>query len=449
MSRVVIYDVAGMTCASCERAVGAALKAIPGVMEVEVSLKQKRAAIRLPDDAPNPDLSAVNASFAGHPYRLYPKGQRPQVCEIEKKDPLAKRLKRALVAIVTVSAVLLFLAPLRNIVPSVSAGASIGALVLLGLVASVSTCLASTGGFLLATTSKNPSKAKTIAVHVGRLATFMLGGAALGALGGSIPQGSSIWYGIFALILGVGFVGVGLNLLELSPSFASMGLRLPGSANRLADRIASSTHSVAPFLVGAVTFVMPCGFTQTAQALALASGSASRGLLLMTAFALGTLPVLGGLTWFGSAGALKHRAFRLAAGSMLLLMGISQLDGGLTVVGSPVTPSSILAAITVRATTAGETVPDANAKEQIVRMTVANGTYSPRNLRVRKGVPIRWEIDGQDVSGCANSIVVPTYRISKILSPGQNIITFTPTTAGTIPFSCGMGMIRGSFTVTE
>jgi sulfite exporter TauE/SafE len=47
-----------------------------------------------------------------------------------------------------------------------------------------------------------------------------------------------------------------------------------------------------PFLMGAFTFFLPCGFTITAQGLALISGNAIQGALIMTLFALGTLPTL-------------------------------------------------------------------------------------------------------------------------------------------------------------
>jgi sulfite exporter TauE/SafE len=314
----------------------------------------------------------------------------------------------------------------------------------LGVVASLSSCLASTGGYLLAVGSRNPSKSKTLAIHAGRLAAFAVGGAALGAIGGSLPAISPAWVGILALVLGVGFLLVGLNLLELAPSLARLGIALPSGLHRFGDRVAASKSGFAPFLVGAVTFVLPCGFTQTAQALALASGSAGRGFLLLVAFSLGTLPVLLGITWFGTAATLRHRMVRLVAGSVLVLFAFSQIDGGLTVLGSPVTVSTAVAAL--RPTPAA-IAPVPVGGEQVIRMTVANGTFQPNALTVKNGTPVQWDIDGKDISGCANSIVVPSYGISVKLAQGPNVIRFTPKGPGTIPFSCGMGMIRGTITV--
>ena len=41
------------------------------------------------------------------------------------------------------------------------------------------------------------------------------------------------------------------------------------------------------------------------------------------------------------------------------------------------------------------------------------------------------------------------YNIDKQLSQGLNVIEFTPTKTGAITFTCGMGMLRGSFIVTD
>lgn len=446
MSRVIIYEVTGMTCASCERLIADVLQDVAGVTETEVSLSQQRAAIRLSEGAHEPDLELLNRQLEAHGYHLYTKDQRPVVCAIPgASEPFLVRFKRALAAVGVVGLLLFLLTPVRQAVPQISVGASFGAMVALGLVASVSTCLASTGGFLLAYTSKTSSRSKTLLVHLGRVLAFMLGGALLGALGGSIPTGSTLWYGLLALILGTGFFVVALNLLDLSPSLSRLGIRLPSRLSSWGDRVATSQTGFAPFFVGAITFILPCGFTQTAQALALASGSAQQGLLLMTAFALGTLPILLGLTLFSSSSTLKYRSLRLATGAMLAFFAFGQIDGGLTILGSSVTPSTLLSSLRSGAMA----IPAANAKEQVIRMTVAYGTYQPKNLSVKKGIPVRWEIDGQDITGCASSLVVPSLGISRALIPGLNIVQFTPKETGTIPFSCSMGMIRGSFSVTD
>ena len=335
------------------------------------------------------------------------------------------RLWRALGALGVVGLASVFiLGPLRELIPNVSAGASFAAMLAFGLVASVSTCLASTGGYLLAYNGRPRSKYELTAVHAGRLVSFVAGGALLGAVGGALPDTSSSVHGLLAMTLGLIFLLMGLHMLDMSPSLAQLGLTLPGGLSKLTARAANAQGRKTPYLVGAATFVLPCGFTQTAQALALASGSALGGAVILGAFALGTLPVLAGLSASGSAAALKHKAVRLATGAVLSLFALGQIDGGLTVLGSPVTPGSLVASLTTQA--AEKTIPAVNAKEQVARMTVAFGAYDPRNLTVKKGVPVRWEIDGQDVSGCASSLVAPLLNLRMSLKSGLNVVNFTP-----------------------
>jgi plastocyanin domain-containing protein len=73
--------------------------------------------------------------------------------------------------------------------------------------------------------------------------------------------------------------------------------------------------------------------------------------------------------------------------------------------------------------------------------------YSPSQIKIKKGVPVRWEINGINVSGCANSITIPRLGVFQHLESGTNVVEFTPTETGTLPFSCGMGMINGRFIV--
>ncbi|HWQ99387.1 MAG TPA: sulfite exporter TauE/SafE family protein [Candidatus Methylomirabilis sp.] len=470
MSRIITWNVTGMTCHSCEKMIGSVLNDIPGVEESEVSLKQGRAGVSMRDEAADPDIALLNARLGAHGYALIPEHtrrdqatdtrpaplvsaqdrSRQEVCRLPTgvRDRFSTRLRRALVALFAVGVASVFiLGPLRSLVPNVSASASIGAMIAFGLVASVSTCLSTTGGFLMAYNGASRTKRQLIAVHLGRLSSFLAGGALLGFIGRTLPGVSENLYGLLALVLGTVLLLMGLHMLDLSPSLAKLGLTLPRSASKLADRVSSSDHTITPYFVGAVTFMLPCGFTQTAQALALASDSPVSGMLLMGAFALGTLPVLAGISTFGSARVLQYRTVKLATGAVLSFFAFGQIDGGLTVMGAPVTPGSLLTGWTSQA--AQQAIPAANAQEQVVRMTVASGTYAPKVLTVKKGVPVRWEIDGQDVGGCASSLVMPTYGIRRNLTPGLNIIQFTPKSAGAVPFSCGMGMIRGSFNVTD
>jgi plastocyanin domain-containing protein len=78
--------------------------------------------------------------------------------------------------------------------------------------------------------------------------------------------------------------------------------------------------------------------------------------------------------------------------------------------------------------------------KQIIKMAVNGYTYTPSRFTVVAGVPIEWQVDGSNASGCARELVMSS-GISKYLLPeGITTIEFTPTETGTITFNCPMGM---------
>jgi plastocyanin domain-containing protein len=82
-------------------------------------------------------------------------------------------------------------------------------------------------------------------------------------------------------------------------------------------------------------------------------------------------------------------------------------------------------------------------------MNVTGRGYSPNAFTVRQGIPVKWVITSDGSYSCANYLVSPKLGVRQALQSGENVITFTPTEAGRIPFSCSMGMYRGAFTVVE
>lgn len=447
MSRTKIWHVHGMRCAGCEQTIETILKQLPGVTEVEVSLVRKKAGIRFDDGVGEPDIVLISEELRTHGYMLEDEQRVMIGCAPKKKtEPLPRKIGKALLAILIVSlAYTVIFLPIQKYIPSLDATASLAGLLLFGIIASLSTCLASTGGFLLAYASRTQSKKRVLFVHIGRLIGFTIGGALLGAIGGIFPHTNTSFYGWFSLALGVIILLAGLHAFDLAPPLSSIGIRIPKSFSTFAHRVASSKHIVAPFFVGCVTFLLPCGFTQTAQALAIASGSPIRGALLMFAFALGTLPVLMGVSLVGSLATLKHAIVQLAVGAILTIFAIIQIDAGLTILGSSVTVHSTLSSLVPHIETAQ---PNENQGIQTIRMSVTSYGYEPSTFRIRSGTPVRWEIDAKELSGCSQTITIPSLHIEKGLQKGINIIEFTPSdTRGTIPFSCGMGMLRGTFIV--
>jgi plastocyanin domain-containing protein len=73
--------------------------------------------------------------------------------------------------------------------------------------------------------------------------------------------------------------------------------------------------------------------------------------------------------------------------------------------------------------------------------------YSPNTFTIQKGIPVRWIIDAKAPYSCASNLASRQLGLNQYLVEGENIIEFTPVEEGSINFSCGMGMYRGSFKV--
>jgi plastocyanin domain-containing protein len=86
---------------------------------------------------------------------------------------------------------------------------------------------------------------------------------------------------------------------------------------------------------------------------------------------------------------------------------------------------------------------------QTVEMDLTYQGYEPNVLFVKKNIPVHWVINVKQMTGCTDAILMPDYRVDKLLELGENIIEFTPTKIGEIKFSCGMRMVWGKFIVTE
>ncbi|MBI2482179.1 MAG: sulfite exporter TauE/SafE family protein [Candidatus Vogelbacteria bacterium] len=205
---------------------------------------------------------------------------------------------------------------------------------IIGLVASVSSCLAMVGGLVLslsATVSQDKiSDVKPMMLfHGGRLISFAVFGGLLGAIGGAIGISFTIT-AILGIIASVVMIVLGLNLVGV---FKNNLIALPSGVFSFFRQMEHKT--IAPLLIGVGTFFLPCGFTQAMQVAALASGSFFSGSLIMTVFALGTLPMLALLS-FGSAsfaGSKYAPLFFKSAGVLVIGLGVFAFLAGLAGLG--------------------------------------------------------------------------------------------------------------------
>jgi len=243
-------------------------------------------------------------------------------------------------------------------------------------------------------------------------------------------------------------------------AFRKFQFTIPKFVTRYIANESNFKSRYAPFSMGAFTFFLPCGFTITAQSLALLSGRAIQGGLIMFFFALGTLPML--LTIGLSSVKFSQKAylsdrFLQVAGILVLFFALYNINFQLNVLG--ISSLSDLRIYSGRSSDIAKDnllqrekglPPIVNGK-QILKMDASSSGYSPDYFKVKAGIPVRWEIADKGTSGCTNAIISKSLFNGEIpLSPGKTSIKeFTPQKPGRYKFSCWMGMISGIIEVVS
>ena len=213
-----------------------------------------------------------------------------------------------------------------------------GTAFVIGLIASVSTCMAVVGGLVLsmsANFAKEGDRIKPqILFHVGRLVSFFILGGAIGALGSAFQLGATGTF-VLSFIVAIILLLLGINLLDIFPWVKKLQPTMPRFIGKHVHDLKNINHTLTPLLVGVATFFLPCGFTQSMQIYTLTTGSFFTGALIMGAFALGTLPVLALLS-FSSLGIHKKAqsgAFFKTAGLVVIFFGVFNLMNAFVAAG--------------------------------------------------------------------------------------------------------------------
>ncbi len=436
----------GMTCHSCEVLIERKLRAVPGVTDAQINYRTGIATISA-DKKNLPSSEKIEAVIKKAGYSLADN----TISNISSEADSRKwfEIGGSLLIIFVVYRLLLVF-DLVSLAPSTSGVLSLGGVFVIGLVAGTSSCLAVTGGLLLALAAKHNQihrkeaqwKKFALLMHfnVGRLVSYAVLGGLVGLLGQSVTLSTQM-SGYMSIAVALIMLYLALTILRIIPA-GSFPIRPPKKLAHWIHGLSESDHPAAPFTLGAFTFFLPCGFTQSLQLVALASGNFITGALVMFTFALGTLPSLIGLSVVASAAkGTASRLFLRFSGALVLILAIYNLNSGLALTGLRV--PSIFQSPPVAAGSA----PKIIGGMQEVSMKVTRSGYMPNNLTITAGVPVRWKVDGTEAAGCTSVMTIPSLNVSQPLQTGENIIEFTPLQKGQLAFMCSMGMVRGSFTV--
>lgn len=326
------FHVAGMHCHSCVLLTEGELSEYPGVTKALSSLKDHSVTVTgdFGDKGVEQVMSEMSEMLKKHGYSL----------SLEKSAPVADWAQFQIALPLALVLVALFLGLQKtgivNLVDTTTV--SYSTVFLIGIIASLSTCMAVVGGLALsvsATFAKEGDRVRPqLLFHVGRLVAFFVLGGAIGAIGSNFALGTGATF-VMSFLIGLVMLILGINLLDVFPWAKRLQPAMPRFLSKHALGVTRFHHTLTPLLIGLATFFLPCGFTQSMQLYTLSTGSFLTGALTMLTFALGTLPVLGLISF--SSFSIEHSAkkglFFKTAGLIVIFFALFNLYNSLVVVG--------------------------------------------------------------------------------------------------------------------
>ena len=445
--------IAGMHCRSCEILVEDKLSEIPEVERTVINYKKGTAEIHYGSKKPN--MHEIENAIREAGYLIGTEGAKPL---LSKNPEDYKDLGIAFFFLVGLYIIANNLGITNINVGSASDGASLPVVFLVGLTAGLSTCMALVGGLILGISARHSEKHPEasamqkfrphIFFNLGRIGGYALLGGILGSLG-SVLQLSGGTLGLLTIVVGVVMLALGMKLVGIFPRMENKSISLPAGISKMfgIKKHAKEYSHKSSMITGALTFFLPCGFTQAMQLYAISTGSFTQGALIMGIFALGTAPGLLGVGGLASVvkGIFAQRFFKFA-GILVIFLSIFNIANGYNLTGWQLPEIKKPQIATTNAKDANVTMENG---VQVVRMKEISSGYSPNKFTIKKGVPVKWVIDAQAPYSCASSLTLSKLGIRKTLKAGENIIEFTPKEAGKLPFSCAMGMYTGVFNVVD
>ena len=442
------YFVNGMHCASCEIIIEKKLLEFKEIKSVDAKTEKGEVLIEYVGEKPS--LNQLNKCFREEKYIFS-----------DKPILFSKKgfMRSVLTAIILIGAFLLLNRLGFSSIANINSSSSLISFFIFGLIAGLSSCAALVGGIVLSMSkqwlqyySDKDSVYEKLKPHlmfnIGRIVSYAVFGAVLGIIGSQLKI-SLTFTSLLIIVVSLAMAFFGAQMLGIKAI-----KRFQASAPKFISRYIANEENFKgrkmPFIMGALTFFLPCGFTVSAQGVALLSASPVQSSLIMLAFALGTsFPLLGiGLSAIKFSKPELTLQFSRIAGIMILFFAVFNINSQLAVLGFK--NLADLDLFRANAITYNERdLPEIINGKQVIKMDEMSYGYKPNNFKVRANIPVRWEITDKGTSGCANAIISNSLFPDQIsLKPGQiSVKEFIPQKPGRYKFSCWMGMISGAIEV--
>lgn len=454
-----VVPIKGMHCRSCEITLTDRFESLASVKKAEVSLKTKTATL-YGKHLPSPATIEQIVESAG-----YAVGVEKQPW-INKSWAVYKDVAIG-TGLIIILGIILGYSGLTDIVGTGNLNSEgVYMALIIGLTAGVSTCMALVGGLVLGLSAKHAEKHPTattaqkfrphIFFNISRILTFTLLGGLIGAMGSAFQlQGMAL--GLLTIVVGVVMLALGLQLTNVFPRLSNGGLTLPAGLSR---RLGLNTHRDREYshknavILGALSFFLPCGFTQAMQLYAISTGSFTTGALVMGLFALGTMPGLLGVGALTSAfsGEKAKRFFRIV-GVAVVAMALVNLSNGYNLTGFQGPISNAFSGISL----GGEDKTDKDAagvsSDYVLKAkyAVASGMI-PKEFTIKANQSYVLEVEPlEDGVGCMSTVLIPRLNNNiQYLVKGETLsLPFKVGGPGTYKITCAMGVPHATIKVVE
>jgi sulfite exporter TauE/SafE/copper chaperone CopZ len=326
------FHVHGMHCKACIALIESELSDVDGISKVKASLDKNTVEVVGDFGDKEPILIATELTkiVESHGYTL----------SLEKKLKKVNWSDFKIAFPVAVGFIAFFIVLQKlGIVNAIGGGEmTLGTALLVGVIASLSTCMAVVGGLVLSVSAnfaKEGDKVRPqIMFHISRLISCFVFGGVIGAIGSTVTLGGTGTLILSIMVALVMFI-LGINLLDVFPWAKKFQPTIPNFIGKRVHNIKTLNHTLTPVLLGALTFILPCGFTQSMQIYSLSLGSFWGGAITMFTFALGTLPVLALLS-FGASGfhkKIRSDVFFKTAGLVVIFFALINILSALAGAG--------------------------------------------------------------------------------------------------------------------
>ncbi|MCF7861886.1 sulfite exporter TauE/SafE family protein [Candidatus Woesearchaeota archaeon] len=456
MEKRVFFSAAGATCKSCEKLISKQALKVDGVIDADYDFKTGKGFVRF--DPKKTDTGIIFEMI----------NEKGYICKNSKESSSLSQYGMILVILGLLTGGFYLYSLFGGATVQLDQDISLGLLFVIGLLTGFH-CIAMCGGFVISYTISNNDnntskrinskdsngKQKSdphmshILYGVGKTLSYTFFGAVFGLIG-SLFIFTPMIRGIAGILAGAFLILYGLKIFfpQMKFGFSLPSINIKGS------------HG--PLVVGLLNGLMiACGPLQAVYILAASTGSMIEGAKMLFVYGLGTLPVMLGFGYVSSYVSAKMTSKILkAAGVLVVVLGIFMINNGLALTGTGFDIKSLSASTSVFQNSGSDlTNPKVDSSiypgiklvdgHQIIEMDVLRTGWSPDTFTLQKDVPVKWVINGKEITGCNNAIQVPKLGLEFDIKQGIQTIEFTPTQSGVIPWSCWMGMIHGTFIVSD